>query len=52
MVQRILESKEPMFFAFTADGCVMVITILNNVKRNILLDSDKSKEFITSIHQY
>ena len=51
MVQRILESTEPMFFAFTANGCIVVVTIINNVKRNIVLDQEKRKEFITGIHQ-
>jgi hypothetical protein len=51
MIQRILESTEPLFFAFTANGCIVVITIINNVKRNIVLDAEKSKQFITAIHQ-
>lgn len=51
MIQRILESKEPMFFAFIANDCIIVITTINNVKRNIVLDASKSKEFITAIHQ-
>lgn len=51
MVQKILDGKEAYFFAFTSNNCIIVVTVMNNVKRNIVLDQEKSKEFINSIHQ-
>ena len=51
MVKRILESEGPLFFAFIGNDCIIVMMNMNGNKRHIILDQEKSKEFINAIHQ-
>jgi hypothetical protein len=51
MVQRILDSKEAYFFAITANGIVIVLINIDDTPRHIVLNEEKSKEFLTAIHQ-
>ena len=51
MVQRILDSKEAFFFAITSNDTVIVLMNINSVVRHIVLDKEKSKEFLTAIHE-